>query len=282
MLEVSKEAIRVSQGLVLWVVAGEQHQNCYWPGPEGLAWEWYKAGNHLWCPCIWHKVDATGRGSGIPGSGGRQGLRKDWEYVLMFKRPGALPWADNTACGHPPVIEEVGGEMSNRTAEGQRINQSIGNVRNNMPRAARWGGKTRTKDGDWAWGSKTRTKDGVTGRADGRPMPNLANPGNFLQIPEDEEPLDGGGVVNARVGGGHMGSRLCHCGEAPYPERLCEFFIRSYCPPGGIVLDPFVGSGTTLSVAVHEGRRGIGFDLRQEMIDLTIRRVETVTPPLFV
>lgn len=47
---------------------------------------------------------------------------------------------------------------------------------------------------------------------------------------------------------------------APYPERLCEWVLKAGCPPGGIVLDPFVGSGTTALVAAKLGRRYIGFD----------------------
>jgi hypothetical protein len=37
--------------------------------------------------------------------------------------------------------------------------------------------------------------------------------------------------------------------------------ILAGCPSGGIVLDPFVGSGTTVMVANELGRRGIGLDL---------------------
>ena len=47
---------------------------------------------------------------------------------------------------------------------------------------------------------------------------------------------------------------------APYPERLCEWALKAGCPPGGLVLDPFVGSGTTALVAAKLGRRYIGFD----------------------
>jgi hypothetical protein len=108
-------------------------------------------------------------------------------------------------------------------------------------------------------------KDGNTGRADGRPMPKIANPGNCI-------------IVKARVGGGHMGSKLCHENEAPFPEDMAEFFVRSFCPPGGIVLDPFSGSGTTVSVAVACGRRGIGIDIRPSQVQLGTRRLLGVTP----
>ncbi len=91
--------------------------------------------------------------------------------------------------------------------------------------------------------------------------PSKANPGN---------------VINCIVGGGVMGSRLCHENEAPFPEMLAEFFVRSFCPPGGRVLDPFCGSGTTLSVAERLGRKWIGVDVRESQIDLSLRRVHEI------
>ena len=49
--------------------------------------------------------------------------------------------------------------------------------------------------------------------------------------------------------------------SAPFPEALCDLPILATCPPGGIVLDPFVGTGTAVVAAVRRGRRGIGIDL---------------------
>ena len=71
-----------------------------------------------------------------------------------------------------------------------------------------------------------------------------------------------------------MGSPLAHENEAPFPESLAEFFVRSFCPPGGTVLDPFMGSGTTLAVAQRTGREAIGIDLRESQVELTNRRVK--------
>ncbi len=46
--------------------------------------------------------------------------------------------------------------------------------------------------------------------------------------------------------------------SASFPPKLIEPRIRSSCPPGGLVLDPFVGVGTALEVAVAAGRRPSG------------------------
>jgi site-specific DNA-methyltransferase (adenine-specific)/site-specific DNA-methyltransferase (cytosine-N4-specific) len=89
--------------------------------------------------------------------------------------------------------------------------------------------------------------------------PKKANPGN---------------VIHCIVGGGHLGSKLAHENEAPFPESLAEFFVRSFCPPGGIVLDPFSGSGTTVAVAERCGRNGIGIDIRESQIELAGRRLK--------
>ena len=69
MLIVSREAIRVSRGAVLWVVAGPTQNRNYQPGPEGLIWRWFEEGLHQECPCYWYRV-------GIAGSGGDQRMLK--------------------------------------------------------------------------------------------------------------------------------------------------------------------------------------------------------------
>jgi DNA modification methylase len=48
---------------------------------------------------------------------------------------------------------------------------------------------------------------------------------------------------------------------ATMPEKLVEPCILAGCPMGGLVLDPFSGSGTVLAVAERLGRRGVGVDL---------------------
>jgi DNA modification methylase len=51
---------------------------------------------------------------------------------------------------------------------------------------------------------------------------------------------------------------------APYPDELVQRCLEIGCPPNGTVLDPFVGSGTTLRVALQLGYKAIGIDLKPE------------------
>ena len=66
---------------------------------------------------------------------------------------------------------------------------------------------------------------------------------------------------------------------APFPEELAERCIRSASRCGDTVLDPFVGSGTTLRVAMRLNRRGIGCDLAyQDIAKKRTARVQRVLP----
>jgi DNA modification methylase len=59
---------------------------------------------------------------------------------------------------------------------------------------------------------------------------------------------------------------------APYPEDLCKIPILATCPPDGIVLDPFCGTGTTLFVAQSFWRKSIGIDVSEYYLQLTEER----------
>jgi len=203
------ECVRVSRGLVAWVIEGSTKYFSYDATPILLAADLKRAGVKLRKPPLFHRV-------GIPGSGGPDWLRNDYEFVICAAK-GKLPWSDNVACGSPPKYR-TGGAMSNQTKDGRVKNE----------------------------------------RGHGYTLPKLANPGNVQKV---------------KVGGGAMGSPLAHENEAPFPESLASFYVRSFCPPGGIVCDPFSGSGTTAAVAVKHGRNFIVADVRHSQVELTRRRV---------
>lgn len=271
MREVVVAAARVTNGLVCVNAAGPVRDRMYSPVMEWLVADLTRR-DGLVCgpaPWVWWKV------CGTPGSGSTQYQRRDWEPVYAFCRPDRLPlaWADNTAFGTPPKCGP-GGEMSMRRADGSRANDPWKTVSRG---GSGCGG--RRADGSKQCGPKTRHTKRVPGpngdvmREQSYAPPKVANPGNVII-----EPPESGDVIEARVGGGHLGHAVAHEGEAPMPVAVAERFVAWYCPPDGIVLDPFTGSGTTCHAAIKWGRRFVGCDVRESQCELTRLRMRTVRP----
>lgn len=63
---------------------------------------------------------------------------------------------------------------------------------------------------------------------------------------------------------------------APFPESLVERCLACGCRTGGIVLDPFVGSGTAAKVALQRGSPAIGIDLNPRYLDIAAARVRAI------
>jgi DNA modification methylase len=70
------------------------------------------------------------------------------------------------------------------------------------------------------------------------------------------------------------GERLKHKHPATFPDMLPYDLIQCFCPEDGIVLDPFMGSGTTAIATLKLGRKFIGFDISKEYCDLANKRIE--------
>lgn len=70
---------------------------------------------------------------------------------------------------------------------------------------------------------------------------------------------------------------------APFPDKIPFDFIQCFCPPSGIVLDPFMGSGSTAVGAKKLGRHYIGFDISKEYCQIAERRLQDteIDSPLF-
>ena len=82
--------------------------------------------------------------------------------------------------------------------------------------------------------------------------------GNVIRVPAYRPP-------NVKEMGYHV---------AAFPEELVAFFVECYTDPGDVVLDPFLGSGTTLKVCRVMGRRGIGYEVNDAFADLIRRRIQ--------
>ena len=64
--------------------------------------------------------------------------------------------------------------------------------------------------------------------------------------------------------------------SAAFPEGLPEWFINLFTKPGDIVLDPFMGSGTTNSVAQRMMRNSIGIEIQEEYHKMVANNIEPV------
>lgn len=84
-----------------------------------------------------------------------------------------------------------------------------------------------------------------------RPHPKGKNPGDMWSIPLERFPE------------AHF---------SIFPTELPRRIIKAFCPPGGLVLDPFAGSGTTGKAAMELGRRSILVDIKAEYIELIKKR----------
>lgn len=82
--------------------------------------------------------------------------------------------------------------------------------------------------------------------------PNGSNPCDILTINTES------------YSGGH---------HAVFPRELPRFCIKVGCPEGGVVLDPFAGSGTTLEVARGMGLNAIGIEISEEYVKLIKKRL---------
>ncbi len=67
---------------------------------------------------------------------------------------------------------------------------------------------------------------------------------------------------------------------AIFPQELAQDHILSWTNPGDLVIDPMVGSGTTLRAAADLGRRAIGIEINPEYCDLIRRRLAQSVLPL--
>ena len=249
------ECCRISRGPVVWMVEGKTRKFRWSATPALLLADLHRAGVNLRKPPIYHRI-------GIPGSGGPDWWRNDYEFCIVATPPGKLAWSDNVATGHPPKYAP-GGEMSYRLADGSRRNQ--------------WGGTAHT----------------TARRLDGSREPNKPSPSHIVTKVQTRRKANGerardgeyaqpvkanaGNVIKVKVGGGLMGSDMAHDNEAPFPESLIEPFVKCFCPPGGTTLDCFCGSGTSLAVSIKLGRKAIGIDVRESQCELSKKRVALET-----
>lgn len=92
--------------------------------------------------------------------------------------------------------------------------------------------------------------------------------------------LDAGSAARffycAKASGADRGEGNTH--PTAKPTDLMRYLCRLVTPPGGVVLDPFMGSGSTLKAAELEGFGAIGIELSADYVDIARRRIASDAP----
>jgi site-specific DNA-methyltransferase (cytosine-N4-specific) len=123
--------------------------------------------------------------------------------------------------------------------------------------------RARTQRLKWANGSNAFGGDRGN-RARTHDVKKLHRDGNGVYHPKGGNPGDFWNISTKPFREAHF---------ATFPEALVERIVKSSCPEGGVVLDPFIGSGTTALVARKLNRHYLGCDLNQEYVDMANKRL---------
>jgi len=238
-------------------------QKCLCMIPERLAWSLIQDGWILRNKCVWFKPN------GMPSSV-KDRFSNKWEYLFMFsKNNRTLLWQHKETK-----------EWTKTEPLGTKGEEGIDWEWKEDKKVSLWHGFTyyfdldavrepfnypeRTYNSETKHHSTYQLKENgnktTGGLHDGREQygnPELGkNPGDVFEIPTQPFPE------------AHF---------AVFPEKLCDKPIKAGCPEGGIVLDPFCGSGTALYVAKEMGRRYIGIEINPEYIKLAEKRLAQKT-----
>ena len=230
-------------------------------------------------------------GSGFPKSHNQKGewegwgtaLKPAWEPILLGRKPLVGTVAANVAAhgtgalnvdgcriesGERPALEHTGrsGKVYGAGLEGSR---SIGTTS-----LGRWPANVAL---DEAAAAMLDQQSGERKGASSNSSPST-----------DVGFTRGAGGIPLRPGYSDTGgaSRFFYCAKASRSERgdgnhhptvkpiaLMRWLCRLVTPPGGLVLDPFAGSGTTGCAAILEGVRFIGFEREAEYVEIARRRI---------
>jgi site-specific DNA-methyltransferase (adenine-specific) len=143
--------------------------------------------------------------------------------------------------------------------------------------------KARGMSGSCAWGSFRSATNPVLRDTTERVV--IASKGRFDRARSEQQRTDEGLPVGSTLSTDEFleatldvweipsesAQRIGH--PAPFPVALPERLIHLYTFEGDLVLDPFMGSGTTLVAAARTGRRGVGYELDPTYVDIARQRL---------
>jgi len=130
-------------------------------------------------------------------------------------------------------------------------------------------------------------------KAANRGMQNSGRHGGIAEVGGNKKAGTEG--VRGHDDAGGSAARFFYCAKASKSDRgegnghptvkptdLMRYLCRLVTPPGGLVLDPFCGSGSTGKAAALEGFRFIGIEREAEYVEIVKARIAAVQGPLFV
>ena len=168
---------------------------------------------------------------------------KAHEYIFLLSK-SAKYYFDNEAIKEPLAASSVT-RLSQPNLENQKGSDRVPGKTNGNMKAVRFGGNKYGDDDS----KESRTKSG-------NEWENKSGTRNRRSVWT---------VTTKPYKGAHF---------ATFPPDLIEPCILAGCPVGGIVLDPFGGSGTTAMVARNHGRKSVLCELNEKYIRLAMKRIE--------
>jgi len=134
--------------------------------------------------------------------------------------------------------------------------------------------QNKTTNDDKSTSTKTKAKPDEKGKVDPR---NKLN-----ELTAKEWIVETVSVWNQKgLGAGHPDAKIERQHPAPFSFTDVGRLIRYFTKKNQIVLDPFVGIGSTLKACAVDGRKGIGIELNTEFANLTQERLNTEVKELF-
>jgi len=88
------------------------------------------------------------------------------------------------------------------------------------------------------------------------------------------------GTQSPRAGAGRTAATIHNHHPTVKPTDLMRYLVRLVTPPGGTVLDPFMGSGSTGKAAALEGFNFIGIEMNEDYLAIARARINAAIPPI--
>lgn len=129
--------------------------------------------------------------------------------------------------------------------------------------------------GDWAAVHHDAVREQWHGQNNGRRSKGASKGSHLGEAGTRAYTDDGTRLARSVLRVANLRQRSIHPTEKPL--GILDPLIRYACPPGGLILDPFAGSGSTLDAARQSGRRAIGIEGREDYCEAAARRLDQLT-----